>query len=461
MSFLSADCDWQGTRPDKHLRIKHKLDKSDEIADLCALAIVCSDDEAPHIEGEISAETLSRAYMEWLGSAEGGTPKDDGYSSPKKKSTQQTLKKKKMTVKKMLTMSCGESFRLKALSLIRFFGRASSQGGIIDKLKVLGTWGTVKNYVQTLGHFVKFLQANEEYLTGWGTPHVMNHLTVVYAGVLKSVSKKKREEESMKKGGSEADLIPIHIITEYLDSQIVKDVMRMIATVGPVVSKDSYLKMRNHLLLILTLTNGKRSGVFSMLTIDTVKKAHKKNQMGFCLVKEHKTAGAYGPAIIVLHPSMFAALQQFINVVRKNMGGRQVYVFAQEDGSHMDSSVINKALQKAWKEWKDDAPKLTATRIRKSIVTFSRNEGYLTEEQNKELSTFMDHRYETAQKYYNLSNGLRVSQRACRIITTMFHVQVPTEDERSGDSGSDQEEQSGAEEGSDDKEEGSDDAVSQ
>ena len=87
-------------------------------------------------------------------------------------------------------------------------------------------------------------------------------------------------------------------------------------------------------------------------------------------------------------------------------------------------SDINKAMQAAWAEWQveDDviAPHLTATKIRKALVTVSRENGYMSHNQLRDLAKHVGHTYETAQKNYSMGNGLTVSRRAAILIMAMI-----------------------------------------
>lgn len=129
---------------------------------------------------------------------------------------------------------------------------------------------------------------------------------------------------------------------------------------------------------------------------------------------------------VILHPLLYAAFKKFITVTKQALNVQKGYVFLTIDGRAMDSSLINKSLQAAWRQWQRcsgvNAPHITAGVVRKTIVSITRDKGNLTQEQLHELARHMDHSYETASKYYNLTNGLSVSSRSAHIITTMFRI---------------------------------------
>lgn len=350
--------------------------------------------------------------------------------TPQKRSASEDLKKARNRMQKMLELSLGDGvFHLKEVDKLRYFGRDKEEGGILDDLKedISCGWGTIKKYVIVMGSFVKFLKVDPQ-MNKAVSPQAVSAIDAAQAGVLKTVSKLATEERQGKK--EELQPIPDALIRKYLDSTCVKEVLRTLGKVAAntVISSQFYNEARNHLLLILTLTNGKRPGVFGNL--QKVKLAKAKIQNGFYVVyvKEHKTLLSGGHARIVLAPSLFKALKVFVDIVCNSLPRQSRYVFMTQNGDHMRSPVVNKAIQSAWKQWQASAnikaPHMTAGCVRKSIVTISRDSGNFTEAQLKELANHMDHSFDTANKFYSLSDGAKVSERAAQFIRTMFEIDV-------------------------------------
>lgn len=173
---------------------------------------------------------------------------------------------------------------------------------------------------------------------------ILQTLSNVQIGVLTTVSHKAKEEETIRKSEAEDLLIPEEIICSYLDSRLVKKLFRRLAAINDltVVTKKFYLKMRNHLILFLTLTNGKRSGVFSTMQVDQALNAKLVND-GFYRVgtrkahpataeHEHVTSLESGPRHtklvlhmdlqnVILHPLLYAAFKKFITVTKQALKG--------------------------------------------------------------------------------------------------------------------------------------------
>lgn len=428
-------CQWQGTRPDMHLKSAHKLPR--DVACAKGKLAEVAPDEVPQDAAqatELTPQIVADKFALWYQSFEGGKPVGQEAASPVKTLHGREIVKLRTRTKKIISLACGDKFVPARLSLLRFFGRTEEEGGILEKLKreLECKWGTVKNYVLVVGHLIRFLCVTTDFTRGWWTAEQQGAMEAAYKGVLKSVSKKTTEEGHQKQMDNPEEPIPMIFTVAYLDSTVVKRMLQSLGalTEASIIGKEFYTECRDNLMLMLCITNGKRSGVFSFLTLKRVQKTpKKKDDMCQIIVKEHKTLRSAGASVITIDPPMYAALVKFAQYVRPAIVGNSPYMFVTHGGSWMDSSAINKALQKAWAAWQkeDDvqAPQLTATKVRKSIITVSREKGHLSGEQLKELARQMDHTYETANKHYNLGNGLVISRRAARMIMSMMRQSAP------------------------------------
>lgn len=216
MNCPVSSCTWSGTRPDIHLRAKHKLSRAEACQQAKLTKPTESDGQRPPRKTE-TPESLSEQFADWRCSIE------EGHFSYLNVATTPVKKK---TVKFQIANQ-NESFALPKLSLLRYFAaRSQTQGGILDRLKTdIGCcWGTIKNYVVCLGHFVRFLCQTPDLLVGWGTPDVISALDSTQKSVLTSVTRCVSEEEQYRKFGYLGRVIPAELLVAYLYSNLVKEI---------------------------------------------------------------------------------------------------------------------------------------------------------------------------------------------------------------------------------------------
>lgn len=129
-----------------------------------------------------------------------------------------------------------------------------------------------------------------------------------------------------------------------------------------------YVLVRNFLLTQIIFVNACRSGVLANMTAEEFYQARDIDGQKVVSVKDHKTTCLYGPAKVVLNPTLFSWLHIFVMNIRSQISSNANYVFLSWTGEKMSSGDISKSVQTAWTK-AGLAGELNCTLMRKSAVS--------------------------------------------------------------------------------------------
>ena len=156
----------------------------------------------------------------------------------------------------------------------------------------------------------------------------------------------------------------------------------------------------------ICINNGSRAGPIATMTIDECNDAKEEDGSFVVLVRGHKTYTVYGPARIVLSPSLYGYLKIYIEQFRNELPGVLIAtkpnVFLSFSGVFLSSSQVGEQMSALWgKVFQKESSIGGATSFRKAAVS-------AVQEANKDmhgpLADLMVHKQSTADKYYELVN---------------------------------------------------------
>ena len=190
-------------------------------------------------------------------------------------------------------------------------------------------------------------------------------------------------------------------------------------------SQQQYCCLRDHLYTVIHFGNAHRSGVSANMVMKECLKAKKLagSELIELNVWNHKTADAYGPAIIMLKPNEYVWLKTFINCARSQLESKSENVFLSWCGKPMKSGDISKRLHHLWCKagiFDDlEIPKrLSCTIIRKSTSTALREcqTGHY-----QDAADLMAHSLKTAEGHYYLREKRKSAAKAGGLIREHFY----------------------------------------
>ena len=104
----------------------------------------------------------------------------------------------------------------------------------------------------------------------------------------------------------------------------------------------SHTIVRNNLIMRVALSNCHRTGCLTNMTVQEFKAAIIKNDHFIIKVAEHKTAGTYGPAEVVLDKDLYRDVVTYIEVFR--LVSSCPTIFLTYNGTKMESGTVAAAL---------------------------------------------------------------------------------------------------------------------
>lgn len=403
-SCTFPDCSWFGTRPEKHFLLKHGVQTRNEALSMakgCPLLHSNKSERSQVRHGLHTADSLSHEFLNWYSSMEGGSYIDPALNNRKRKKTERQNVRTQTMIKCVLTEYFGKgSFPIESLARLQTLARDEEEESVLSKLKKNKTWGTLKNYLVALGHFVTFITVNYPHKDIDSTA-----LRQVFARITKTVNKKVGEELQTRKVDVQDKLLSAEFIKAYLDEKMAKKLITKIKEKGSKTTED-FKNIRNHLLIQTAFQNAKRTGILSEMTEDHVFKAKTVGQKRIVIVGEGKTFRSCGAAKVQFNESNYKHLCYFIKHIKPESEEGQV--FCAEDGSFATdlNPFIQKGLEHFHCETKIVVPHVTCSLLRKSWVTITRESG-MTRDEQRLVAKHMDHDITTADRNYDISTGLK------------------------------------------------------
>ncbi|KAK7089350.1 hypothetical protein V1264_024428 [Littorina saxatilis] len=407
-----TQCVWSGQRPDLHLMSKcHNLPRVEALK----MAKICKVVDSVCQTGLHTAESLSKEFGIWLSSLEGGCYIPPDLDEKKKLDKQNQNKRTESMVKTILTESLGqEPFPIAKLALLKTLSRKPSaeKESVLEKIKGSKTWGTVKNFLASLSHFLDFVEITYPNLDIGG-------MRCSLAGTVRCINKFVAEDIQRRKDKIREVKIPEDLIVKYIDSQMAKRLISQEKKKGATTCKVADVdKIRNHILLHTAFLNGKRTGIFCAMTVTHVLNAREKGDLKVVLVDSGKTYRSSGSAAVHFSRQDYDSLVYFISNVRiANSNVDQVFCFS--SGQEAAVSDINRFLQAAFDDFgiieSVQVPHVTCTLIRKTVITLLREQDIPREEQET-VAKHMDHSIATADRHYDTSSGIQCTSKFRQIL---------------------------------------------
>ena len=211
-------------------------------------------------------------------------------------------------------------------------------------------------------------------------------------------------------------------VKTYLESQTTVDTIKIFEQLNgrEVLTQEEYCNARDHLICILHLTHGHRSGVSANLTIDEFKGARKINGDYVIKVRKHKTFSSQGYALISLPENHYTWFDKYMKYARPTSETNNF--FTSTNGKAMSSGDISKRIHQLWVragiyEGRNLPKNLSTNIIRKSVTTGIRQAslGHL-----QEVADTMAHSLATAEKSYHLRNKEKTVQMGATVVRNYF-----------------------------------------
>jgi hypothetical protein len=307
-------------------------------------------------------------------------------------------------------------------------------------------WGTVRNYVTLYGHFLRYLNTVREWRSTWYTEVTRKCLMAAYKGLMKTCGKQAKREMQIRKIQIRDLLIDVKYIKAYLKSPALRRALkRAYCTVASATELQKSLKIvRNNVILILQLTNAKRAGIFSDITVEHVENGQelvqKDGSKCYAMTVEiHKTLKAMGGSTVTTLPKIYDSIKAYLRNIRAHIVNYEHgYLFVNGMGNPVDPTDINKYLGEAWTSWLEEdsvacaPPHINCSLVRRSIVTVSRKIR-LSRDDQQTMARAMDQSWETAEKIYSSHHDVECSQDFAEILFNQI-LQLPEDEVEQDDS---------------------------
>lgn len=174
----------------------------------------------------------------------------------------------------------------------------------------------------------------------------------------------------------------------------------------------------------LALPNVKRAGIFNSMTFSEVENAEQDDEGYVIMVAEGKTFRVSGAAGVFCTSTEYKLLQDYVIQFRPLLKPSTEQVFCRRSRERATVSETGEFLRGAWIDFgaviSKDVGDLTFTMIRKTLVSKSRKEG-VSNDVKEQMARHMDHSVATADRYYDVSSGAKLTTAKFRHTFNKFH----------------------------------------
>ena len=278
---------------------------------------------------------------------------------------------------------------------------------VIHKNVQSGVWraDTGRFYLTTLKDFYQFIIDTNHFMM---TKDELFEIQAISNKVDKWKKSLKALSKSQNAEAKEIQLTKIHnqdAVTKVLTCASFDEMRNLIINLSKedkpkLLMRNIYTYLVQLLITIISIRAPKRSGVLCEMTVENFNNRETHEEQFLVKVKNHKTSGTYGSALVPLSEFHVKWLTVYLEkarppVVKDNED--QIFFFLKYNGSKYNSQDISRALSAVWES--ADLGKTTTNLFRKSLVT----EGDLEDTSQREnISTLLDNSVVTAQKHYRL-----------------------------------------------------------
>ena len=186
------------------------------------------------------------------------------------------------------------------------------------------------------------------------------------------------------------------------------------------VNDQTFCEVRDWLMTRLRIDNSGRSGIAANITVEEFKDAKlytgEEDGERYCVsVKNHKTGGVYGAAIVWFYADVYNLVNTYISRVRpKYVKDATDNMFVSTNGVKLTSSKVSTCLTCSFqREGVKFHGRISATLIRKSLA--SGVHVHLPEDQ-EQLAALAQHKPQTQAQYYRINDKVRETDIGGRVV---------------------------------------------
>ena len=414
------------------------LDEEWEPSD-CEQEATETDKEHPDGEFDVATNAIITEFYDYLVDVDGG------YRNTK--IAQQYKAQVKSVIRTCKTQSTEqkEHQEMPAYCLLLIPGRAG--------VKLLKSWltyavnkyqpGTVRSYLMSLRLFFKFLIQEEKSVPGV-TLEVINArrdlMTSWSSAQKKSVLKRKLEkyDEDYRKLLSSENLHQVCHGNQHVNAvkQLASSLLETNQgdDTAKIISDKSHCEVRDWLITRVLIDNSGRSGNMANMTTSEFNEAvfyegtDEDPARYRVLIKDHKTAGVYGSAVVWFYDDLYLLTGMYVRTVRSQFltaDSNVDNVFISSNGLALTSSQVSTSVFRTFqREGIEVKGKICATTIRKSLAT---GVHVNMPDQQDHLAALAQHKPQTQAKYYRVHdkvNETDLGRRAVKNLVAMKNRQI-------------------------------------
>ena len=289
---------------------------------------------------------------------------------------------------------------------------------MLEKLKEGKAYGTLKNYLASISHFLDWLVARGQHLI---SKTDVDTIRAALVGIVRTVNKFIAIENQNRKIKTKDDIIPMSQFQSYRNKNMAEKCIR-----SQVKNLDTAACLRNHIITDIALTNGKRTGVLTDLSITDFSSAIKSDKGFIIMVAHGKTYKTYGASNIFLTQPQHKQMQRYIHEYRPLFNPKTEQVFCKINGLRSEVGDVGRYLQEAWTAFGTVADcevttNISCTLIRKSVISCASAKGF-NQEQRRCMAKAMDHSVPVAERYYNHDDNIKNTEEFNGLIRTFQHI---------------------------------------
>lgn len=264
---------------------------------------------------------------------------------------------------------------------------------------------TIRTKLKHLEYFCKYLIEEKAHLLGAESAEMTRIISALPAW-RQSLKRKCLAEDVARRVQDVAERIYPKDIATYLLSDYAKSANHLLISAGSASGYSSYdfIRARNHLLVLLSVSNAHRTGVLTNFTINDYKTgldqlARTNAESLVFMIAEHKTAGTHGAATLAVSSEEGKLLAGYMAIRQKcEIVSSSPFVFVTQTGKHMTQSLVSSALTAAFAA-SGYPERVNCTKLRKAAVTQVHSK---FPDKRTDLAAHMLHRTNTAESTYRM-----------------------------------------------------------
>jgi len=319
-----------------------------------------------------------KEFFEWMTSADGG-------KKHIKSATQHASQ-----VATLITLAQQNNIALWNRSMLDVFSKYAADKRYLPATK--------KAYLNSLKHYCDFAKT-ENKVDANLISKMRDRVCLWISSYRKDCGKHQQQRMDTDLG----KLVTPQQLTQFRRSQPALSAIKLIGTSSDGLKRvvqGEYVNLRDFLLTEIAMANANRSGVLANMTAKEFQEARVVDGEYVVSVAEHKTALTYGPAKVIMSPTLHQYVAVYCKDVRPQVLPEQQpnELFITWNGAGMSSGQITKSVQRIWTK-AGLGNDITLNIVRKTAVS-SVHQAHPAMTSN--LADLMCHRQSTAQKCYRL-----------------------------------------------------------